>query len=112
MKKYLFYAMKGQKMCFVHTLLNAFDLTEAGHQVKIIFEGESVTLPAVLDAENNPLYKKALEIGMIVGVCKACSQVMDVLKTNQDLGLSLLDDMSGHAGMRPYVEQGYEVISI
>ncbi len=44
MKKILFYAMREEKMCFVHVLLNALELHEAGHEIKIIFEGMSVKL--------------------------------------------------------------------
>ncbi|MDD4112448.1 MAG: hypothetical protein PHC56_05395 [Herbinix sp.] len=62
MKKYLFYGMTGQKMCFVHVLLNALDLKSTGNEVKIIFEGESVKLPPVLDKEANPHYQNALNM--------------------------------------------------
>ena len=44
MKKILFYAMTGEKMCFLHILMNAIDLTAAGNEVKVIFEGASVKL--------------------------------------------------------------------
>ena len=110
MKKYLFYGMTGQKMCFVHVLLNALDLKAAGHSVKIIFEGESVKLPAILDKEANPHYKNALHMGLIAGVCLACSQMMGVKDDIEGLNLPLLNDMTGHAGMRPYTEDGYEVL--
>lgn len=110
MKKYLFYAMRGEKMCFVHVLLNALDLKSAGHEVKIIFEGEAVKLPPILDEEANPLYKKALESNMIAGVCLACAQVMGVKDKIEGLNLSLLNDMSGHAGMKFYIEAGYETL--
>ena len=48
MKKILFYAMTGEKMCFQHVLMNALDLHNSGYEVKIIFEGASVKLPSVL----------------------------------------------------------------
>ncbi|MPN21771.1 hypothetical protein SDC9_169151 [bioreactor metagenome] len=110
MKKYLFYAMRGQKMCFVHVLLNGLDLKEAGNEVKIIFEGEAVKLPPVLAQEANPLYKKALDAGLIAGVCLACSQTMGVKEEIEGLKLPLLNDMNGHAGLRPYSENGYEIL--
>lgn len=110
MKKILFYAMKEEKMCFVHVLLNAQQLHEAGHEAKIIFEGMSVKLPPVLAKEANPLYQKALDNNIIVGVCRVCSNMMEVLEENEKLGLPLLDDMKGHAGMKNYLENGYEVI--
>lgn len=112
MKKILFYGMTGEKMCFQHILLNALDLTESGVEVKIIFEGASVKLVSVFEEEGNPLYKKAKSKDIIAGICLACSKVMDVYEANLESGLPMLNDMSGHAGMKEYVSKGYEVISM
>jgi hypothetical protein len=112
MKKNLFYAMTGEKMCFQHVLMNALDLSEAGNEVKIIFEGASVKLVPVLEEESNPLYKRAKESGLIAGVCLACSKVMGVYESNSATGLKMLDDMFGHAGMKRFIQDGYDVISI
>lgn len=110
MKKVLFYAMNGEKMCFSHVLLNALDLYEQGHEVKIIFEGVSVKLPVVFEREKFPLYLKAKESGLIAGVCYACSKMMGVLEDNEQLNLSLLKDMNQHAGMKEYVANDFEVV--
>lgn len=112
MNKILFYAMNGEKMCFQHVLLNALDLAAEGCQVKIIFEGSSVKLPSQLDAEGNKLYQKALNADLIAGICLACSRALGVYEANAALGLPLLDDMSGHAGMRKYVAEGWQVVSM
>ncbi len=112
MNKYLFYAMRGQMMCFLHVLMNAVDLNAAGHEVRIVFEGESVTLPPQLAGQGNKLYLKALESGLIAGVCRACSAQLGVLEENEKLGLPLLSDMNGHAGMRPFAEEGFTIISM
>lgn len=110
MEKILFYVMEGEKMCFNHVMLNADSLLEAGKEVKIIFEGKSVKLPKVLEEEKNPLYKKLLDSGVVVGVCKAYSKILGVYEDNEKLGLKLLDDMKGHAGMEKYVSEGYQVL--
>lgn len=112
MNKVLFYAMTGEKMCFQHILLNAMDLFAAGNEVKIIFEGMSVKLVPLLEEEKNPLYLKAKEAGIIAGICLACSKVMGVYDQNLETGLPMLDDMMGHAGIKDYVNNGYQVISI
>lgn len=112
MKKYLFYGMTGSKMCFMHILLNALDLTDEGFEVKIIFEGESVKLVSVLEEEKNPLYLKAKAAGLVAGICLACSKAMGVYEKNKEYGLPLLGEMSGHAGMRNYVKDGYLVVSM
>lgn len=111
MRKILFYAMRGEEMCFMHVLMNALDLTEAGNTVRIIFEGESVKLPAVLEEKKNPLYLQAKEHGLIAGVCRACAVMLEAMEGVEKTGLPILDDMRGHAGMRPFTEEGYEVIS-
>ena len=112
MDKVLFYGLTGEKMCFQHILLNAMDLYSSGKEVKIIFEGASVKLVSVFEKENNPLYRRAKESEIIAGVCLACSKVLDVYDDNVKSGLKLLDDMSGHAGMKPYIEEGYQIISM
>lgn len=112
MEKLLFYGMTGEKMCFQHILMNALDLSAAGREVKIIFEGASVKLVPVFEQEENPLYQKAKTQGLIAGVCLACSKVLRVLEQNEMSGLPLLSDMNGHAGMKPFLEAGYQVVSI
>ncbi|HZW97929.1 MAG: hypothetical protein GX834_04020 [Clostridiaceae bacterium] len=110
MKKVLFYAMEGKKMCFMHVLMNALQLHEQGYEVKIIFEGESVKLPAQLENEGNKLYLSARKNGLLAGICLGCSLQLGVLEMNEAVGLPWLDDMNGHAGMLSFVEDGYEVI--
>lgn len=112
MKKILFYGMIGEKMCFQHILMNAFDLNSAGVEVKIIFEGASVKLVSQFEEENNPLYKKAKESDLIAGICLACSKVLGVYDANLKSGLPMINDMSGHVGMKKYIEDGYDVISM
>lgn len=112
MKKILYYAMTGEKMCFQHILLNALDLHASDYEVKIIFEGASVRLVAEFEKEKHPLYQKAKELKLIAGVCMACSKVMGVYEENLQSGLLMLADMSGHAGMKGYLDAQYQVISM
>lgn len=112
MKKVLFYGMTGEKTCFMHVLLNALDLHTSGYEVRVVLEGASVKLPAVLEEEKNPVYLKVREAGLLAGVCLACSKTLGVYEKNLALGLPMLSDMSGHAGIKPYLEAAYEVISI
>ncbi len=112
MKKILFYGMTGEKMCFQHVFMNAIDLHNVGFEVKIILECASVKLVSIFEEENNPLYNKAKSLKLIAGVCLACSKVLGVYDKNVLSNLPMLDDMNGHAGMKNYLEQGYEVISM
>lgn len=109
MKKYLFYMMEGQKMCALHGLMNAVDLME-DHEVAVIFEGAACKLPPEFEKEQNPMYLKLKEAGKIAGVCLACSKMLEVYDAVKETGLDFLDDMMGHAGTKPFIEQGYEVM--
>ena len=112
MEKILFYGMIKEKMCFQHVLMNAIDLYEDKNEVKIIFEGASVTLVPVFEAEENPLYLKAKSLGLIAGVCLACSKMLGVYDDVVKSELPLLSDMNAHAGMKSYIKEGYKVVSI
>ena len=112
MKKILFYGMTGEKSCFLHVLLNAAQLHEGGHAVKVIFEGASVKLVKVFEEEKNPVYLKVKAAGLIAGICLACSKTLGVYEDNLASGLPMLSDMNGHAGMKPFLEEGCEAISI
>ncbi|HPW52999.1 MAG TPA: hypothetical protein PK631_01360 [Erysipelotrichaceae bacterium] len=110
MKKFLIYTMEGKKMCFLHALMNAKQLKDAGHEVKIVLEGMSCVLPKELEEEKNALYLALKNDGTIQGVCLACSKTLGVYEDNAKTGLRFLDDMYTHAGVLDYVNNGYEVL--
>jgi len=115
MAKYALFAFTGEATCFVHVLLNGLDLKAKGQEVKIIIEGAACRLVPELGEAGHPfhqLYTKAREQGLIDGVCKACAQKMGGLEAAQAQGLTILEDMSGHAGMARYLLEGYSIIII
>jgi len=112
MKKVVFFAFKGDLMCFQHILLNALDLNEKGEEAKIVIEGEAVNLMEKLENSNNKHYFEAKEKGLIDCICKACSASQGVLEYNQSLDMPLKADMSGHPSMEKYISDGYEVITL
>lgn len=112
MKKYAFFAFKGELMCFLHVLLNALDMKAKGLEVKIIMEGEAVKLIKELEESNNPLYAKAKDQGLFASICRACSQKMGVLEYNETSGIPINGEMNGHPPMAPYIIEGYEIITL
>ncbi|MDY6989441.1 MAG: cytoplasmic protein [Thermodesulfobacteriota bacterium] len=114
MKKVVMFAFNGELMCFVHVLLNAIDMNDKGHEVKIVIEGSATKLVPELAKEDSPmnrLYQKAKGLDLIDGACKACSNKMGALEAVQGEGLRLLDEMSGHPSMARYREEGFEIIT-
>ena len=114
MKKIVLFAFNGDFMCFIHVLLNALDMNEKRHEVKIVIEGSATKLIPELKNKGNPmyaLYQKTKDFGLIDGVCRACSNKMGTIEEAKEEGFKLLDDMNGHPGMAGYIEKGFEVIT-
>ncbi len=114
MKKFALFVFNGDPICFVHVLLNALDMNEKGHKVKVILEGASVKLiPELKKTENplNKLWEKVLDHNLVEGACKACSNKLGTLDNAKEQGLLLLGDMSGHPAMSVYRENDFEIIT-
>ena len=114
MRKNALFVFNGDPICFVHVLLNALDMADIGDGVKIIIEGAATQLiPKLANKDNplNPLWLKAVDAGLVEGVCKACSQKMGTAEAAQQAGFAMLDDMTGHPGMARFQEAGYQIIT-
>lgn len=112
MRKIAFFPFKGEKMCFMHILINALDLYEKGVDAKIIVEGEAVKLIKVLEEEGNKPYLKIKELGLFDSICKACSAQMGVLEYNETTGIPIKGNANGHPAMYDYINAGYEIITL
>ncbi len=112
MKKIAFFPFKGEKMCFMHILINALDLHEKGVDTKIIVEGEAVKLIKVLEEEDHKLYKKVKEAGIFDSICKACSAQMGVLEYNETTGIPIKGNANGHPAIYDYISEGYDIITL
>lgn len=112
MDKVAIFAFNGNKMCFMHVLLNALEFNKKDVDVKVVIEGEAVKLIKVLEEENNPVYKKVKDLELIDCICKACSSQMGVLEFNESTGIPVRGDMMGHPSFEEYTNQGYEVITL
>lgn len=112
MKKVVFFAFKGEEMCFMHLLLNVLDLHEKGIEAKIVMEGEAVKLIQILEEGNNKLYQKVKDLNLFDSICKACSAKMGVLEYNQTCGIPMNGELQGHPPMFDYIKDGFEVITL
>ncbi len=112
--KTIFFAFRGDPMCFIHVLLNSLDMAAKGMEGKIILEGEAVKLVAEMAKPDNFLYKlymKVKEQGLFIGACKACSNKLGVVEQIEKESIPLIGDMAGHPAMSEYIEQGYTVLT-
>ena len=99
----------------VHTLLWAMDITARGGEAKIILEGEAPNwLLELTDPKHgrHRLYRKVKEMGLIDAVCKACAVQAQAVEVATDEGLRLVFDASGHVSLKPYMEEGYQIVTL
>jgi len=114
MRKVVLFAFNGDKMCFMHVLLNALDLHGKGYEVRIVVEGSATKLvPEMAKGGDflNPLYAQAKEKGLFAIVCKACSAKMRVPEAVEKEGLPLGGTLMGHPSMSEYLDNGYQLIT-
>lgn len=112
MGKFVFFAFKGETMCFSHVILNALELRAQGNEALIVVEGTATKTLKDMDEAKGTLLLKAKEANLIDCVCKACSRATgshDYLEAN---GYRLNVEMSGHPSMAAYVSNGYTVITL
>ncbi len=112
MKKYVFFAFKGDIMCFNHVLINAIEMHSKGVKAIIVLEGEAVKVIKELDEADHPVYQHVRELGLFDSVCKACSIKMGVYEYNKTCGIPFNDELNGHPSMLKYLNEGYEMITL
>ena len=114
MNKNVFFAFRGDPLCFIHALLNSLDMDDKGMGGNIVLEGEAVTLVnemAKPDHFLNQLYTKVKDRNLIIGACKACSLKLGAVQALETENIALIGEMSGHPSMADYISQGCNVIT-
>ncbi|WP_028585761.1 DsrE family protein [Desulfogranum mediterraneum] len=114
MKKTVFFAFRGDPLCFIHVLLNGLDMQARQLEGKVILEGEAVSLVAEMARKDHflhQLYTKAKEQQLFIGACKACANKLGATQAIEAEEIALIGEMSGHPAMADYIEQGYTVLT-
>lgn len=105
----------------LHAFMYANDLHRKGYQTRIIVEGMATRLLADLE-EAPPQLQKAVSAaktaGLIAGACLQASsgcgsaKDRDIVDAIKERGVGFLSDLENHAGIEPFIRDGYEVIVI
>jgi predicted peroxiredoxin len=122
MQRKILFVLFAEDVCRqLHTLMYASDLHRKGYQTKVIIEGMATRLLADLDKAPPRLQKAVADAqaaGLIAGACLQAStgcgsaedrNVVDAIRAQ---GVGFLSDLENHAGIEPFLREGYEVIAI
>jgi len=105
----------------LHAFLYVTDLHRKGYQTKLILEGMATRLLADLEQAPPVLQKAVAEArtaGLIAGACLQASsgcgspEDRDIVATLEEKGVGFLKDLNNHAGIEPFLREGFEVVVI
>lgn len=113
-EKTVLFAFRGDPLCFIHVLLNGIDLNQRGHEGAIVLEGEAVTLVTQMSKPDhflNTPYKKAMDLGLFYGACRACATKLKAIEAIEEQKIPLVGEMTGHPSMGEFMDKGYQILT-
>jgi hypothetical protein len=100
----------------VHSLVYTQELHEAGHEVKLIFDGQGVLWIGRFEEEGhtaNPLYKAVKKLG-VIEACEHCAIAFGVKESAEQSNIAFSQDRvkDGHTSISKLIGEGYQVITL
>lgn len=99
---------------FANPLTYAHQLSEAGHEVAVYFDGAATYWFDRLDDHLAPVieaYEKAKEQGLIAGVCDHCATFKGVVDAVEREGFEI-ESTEHEPDIAALVEEGYEIHTV
>lgn len=96
-----------------HALLYGEELQEAGHEVRILFDGAGTTwVKAFADPGHmhHDEFERLLGSGAIAGACSYCSAAFAVRDDVAAAHVPLHDERDGHPRIAPLVADGFTLL--
>lgn len=98
----------------IHSLVYTQDLHEAGHEVKLIFDGQGVQWIHRLEDPGhkvNPLFKAVKKLN-VIEVCGHCASSFNETENIQQANVSFAKDVDAedHTNIATLVSEGWQII--
>jgi hypothetical protein len=100
----------------LHSLVYTQELQEAGHDVKLIFDGQGVQWIGRFEDEGhmaNPLYKAVKKLG-VIEACEHCAIAFGVKESTEQSNVAFSRDSvkDGHTSISKLIGEGYQIITL
>jgi hypothetical protein len=95
----------------VNALMTVKEASEAGDEIRLIFDGAGTKWVGVLadpGHRSHNLYKVVED--QITGVCQYCAEAFGATDAVQAAGVPLLDEYHQHPSLRSLVAQGFQIL--
>jgi hypothetical protein len=117
MKKFAIFVHAGENegAQALHGLLYAQELHEAGHEVRVIFDGAGTAWIGRFEdpsSKYNPIYKAVKNLGVIAGACEFCAGAFGVVESVKQSGIQSLGESQGHPSLAKLVAEDYQIITL
>jgi hypothetical protein len=96
----------------VNALLTAREATEAGDEVRLIFDGAGTGWIGELanpEHRSHPLYQSVKD--QITGACRYCAGAFGATAAIEAAGVPLLDEYHQHPSLRRLIADGFAVLT-
>ncbi|MNJ56684.1 DsrE/DsrF-like family protein [compost metagenome] len=112
----ILHATEAEKGRAIHSLVYAQELHEAGHEVKLIFDGQGVLWINKFEEPShmmNPLFKAVKKLG-VVEACGHCANSFNVTKEVEQANVSFSKDINAeeHTSIAVLVTNGWQIITL
>lgn len=102
-----------------HTLTNALALKDAGHGVRVLFEGQGVEWLKLFEERQDGFtqgygerFDRVHKAGLLAGACNFCASVrFNASDHAERLGIPLYGVEGAHGSLVPFLEDGWQVLS-
>lgn len=102
-----------------HTITNALELSAAGHEVKVLFEGQGVEWLSLFQKREDKFtqhygsrFDEAHAAGLFGGACNFCTtKRFKVADSADHFGVTLYGNDGQHGSLVSFIEEGYQVLS-
>jgi len=95
----------------VNGLETAKEFSEAGDDIKVVFDGAATQWIGELENEDHDYHELYASVREHVGVCDYCAGAFQVDEAVNESGLTRLSEYDGHPSIRSLREEGYDVIT-
>ena len=96
----------------VNALMDAYEMMESGHEIKIIFDGAGTAAAAALSAPDHK-YSDVFRLvrSKVRGICSYCASAYGVAAKIEQANLPFAADFKGHQSFKQLLEQQYQIIT-
>lgn len=99
-----------------HSLIYSKELKEAGHQVRLIFDGGGTGWAVEMNKQEhllNPLFRVIQDFGLVEGACDYCIGAFGVDKEKvREAKVNFISEYMGHPSVAKLIKEGCQIITL